>query len=136
MKYYRNFFNLRLILQLHIAEPPYFPVTWISYFYIFWSKQFITYPAIKIWFKTCFIFYRHDKIFIKMIFHDYLAIIILFKNCFNKFIGCIFSSVKNNWLAKSIINTYNFVSKIAKNVFMIYFSTRSILLSSLLWTTY
>ena len=44
-----------------------------------------------------------------------------FNNCYNKFIDSIFSSVKNNWLAKSIINTYNFVSKSAKNVLLIHF---------------
>ena len=38
-------------------------------------------------------------------------------NCFNKFIDCILLSVKNNWSPKFIINTYNFASKTARNLF-------------------
>ena len=93
----------------------------ISYFIIFCSKQFITYPAFITWFKTSFIFYRHNKIFIKMIFCYFFVVSIFFENCFNKFIDCIFSSLKTNWLAKSIIYTYKVLSKISWNVFLIIF---------------
>ena len=49
----------------------------------------------------------------------------LFKNCFNKFISSIFTSVKNNWFTKSIINKNNFVSKTTRNVILIFFWART-----------
>ena len=73
--------------------------------------------------------FRHDKIFIKIIFYHFFAIIIFFKKCFNKVIDCIFPSVKNDWFAKFIINKYNFVSKTARNMILIFFSIWSIFVS-------
>ena len=54
--------------------------------------------------------------FIKMFIYQFFAIIILFKNCINEFINCIFTSINSNWFAKFIINTYNFTSKTARNL--------------------
>ena len=64
-----------------------------------------------------------------LLFYHIFAIIIFFKNFFNKFIDCIFSSVKSNWFTKFIINTYNFVSKTVKIMFVIFFSIWSIITS-------
>ena len=66
----------------------------------------------------------------------FFAIITLFKNCFNKFIDCIFPSVKNNWLAKSIINTNNFVSNTAKNMILIFFSIWSVFISVITFNSF
>ena len=63
-----------------------------------------------------------------MFFYHLFPIIVFFKNCFNKSIDCIFSSVKNNWLAKFITNTYNFVSKTARNMSLVFFGIRSIII--------
>ena len=132
MKYYRNFFSQ---LKINITVPMsrtsifLFYMIIISCFIITCSKQFVTYAAFVTWLKSFFIFYSHDKIFIEMIFYHIFTIILLFKNCFNKYIDCIFTSVKNSWFAKSIINTYNFVSKPARNMFLILFSIWSIIIS-------
>ena len=64
-----------------------------------------------------------------LLFYHISAIIIFFKNFFNKFIDCIFSSVKSNWFTKFIINTCNFVSKTVKIMFVIFFSIWSIITS-------
>ena len=37
-----------------------------------------------------------------------------------------FSFVKNNWFARFIISTYNFVSKTSRNMILIFFNIRSI----------
>ena len=66
-----------------------------------------------------------------MLFHIFFPIIKLFKNFFNRFINCIFTSIKNNWFPKIIINTYNVISKITWNMTLIFFSIWSIITSSI-----
>ena len=89
-------------------------------------------PAFVIWFKASFILYSHDKIFIKVLFYHLFTIPILLKNHFNKLVDCLFSSVKNNWLVKSIVKTYNFVSKTARNMSLVFFSLRTITTSMII----
>ena len=60
-------------------------------------------------------------IFFLMFLHYFLTILILFKNCFNKFISSIFISKNNYWLSKFIINTNKFVSKTTRNVVLMFF---------------
>ena len=60
-------------------------------------------------------------------YYYYFAIIILFKNCLNKFTDLIFTSVKKNWLTKSIINSKNFVSKTTRNMILTFFVIQSII---------
>ena len=93
-------------------------ITWLIFFFFFFSL------------------FRHEKIFVNMLFYYFFAIIILFNNCCNTFIDWIFSSVKNKWLAKFIINTYNFVIKTARNMILIFFSIWSNIFSLLLLTPF
>ena len=128
MKYYRKFlsqFKINITTPMSRTSRFYCYMIMISYFIVFCSKHFILYPAFITSFKTSFIFCRHGKIFIKMFFYYFFAILFFFNNSFNKFIDCIFSSAKNKWFAKSIINTYSFVSKTARNMFLIFYSVWS-----------
>ena len=125
MKYYRNFFSQSKInIETLMSRTSLFSchMIIISSVIISCSKQFIIYPAFITWLNSSFILYSHYKIFIEIFSYYAFIIIRLFKNCFNKFIDFIFSSLRNNWLAKFIINTYNFVSKTAKSMFLIFFS--------------
>ena len=67
------------------------------------------------------------EFFIEIVFHYFFTVFTLFKNCFNKFIWSIFTSVKNTWLTKFLINTNKFVSKTARNVILIFFWARSLI---------
>ena len=94
-------------------------VTMISNFFIV-INEFFTNPASVTWLKLLF-FFTYDKIFVKVFFHYFFAVLILLKNCFNKFISSIFISKDSYWLTESIINTNNLVSKTARNVILIFF---------------
>ena len=59
-----------------------------------------------------------------MFFITFFPILILLKNCFNKFISRIFTSINSCWLSKSIINTKNFVSKTTRNMIFVFFCVR------------
>ena len=118
MKYYWNFFvNSRLIL-LQWAEPLYFPVTLHDHDILFHYPLHLTiYCISSIYYLT--------EIFCDLLRtwqDDFFAAIILFKNCFDKFINYIFFTVKNNWFAKFIINANSFINKIARNMILIFFS--------------
>ena len=69
--------------------------------------------------------------FVKMFFHYFFTVTKLFKHHLNKFISHIFTPVKNNWLAKFIINTNKFISKIARNVILIFFCIKTTCFSML-----
>ena len=115
MKYYRNFFiQSKINNKTPVSRTSLFfcYIIIIRYFIISYMKQFIC---------------RHKKIFVKMDF--YYLFNHLFKNCFNESINCIFSSLKNNWLAKYIINTHNFIIKTVRNMIFIFFSVWSIIIS-------
>ena len=96
-------------------------LTMVSYFFIF--RKFFTNPTRVTWLRL-FFFISHDQIFNEMFFHYFFTVFILFKNCFNKFISSIFTSVKNTWLTKFLINTNKFVSKTTTNVILIFFWAR------------
>ena len=98
-------------------------MTMISYFFII--NQFLTYPVCITWLKMFFFFLSHDRIFVKMFFYCFFTVTKLFKHRLNKTISCIFTPVKNNWLAKFIIDTNKFISKNARNVILIFFSIRT-----------
>ena len=115
--------NGRFALQLRWAAPLNF-VTMISYFFLF--NEFFTYPTYVTWLKLLFFFFSHDQIFVEMFFSYFFIVFILFKNCFNKFVSIIFTSVKNNWFTKSIISTNKFVSKITRNVILICFWAKTL----------
>ena len=110
------------MLQLQWAAPL-FPsyVTMISNFFLIMINNFFTNPITVTLLKQMFFLFTHDQIVLKVFFHYCFAVIILFKNCFNKFISCIFASISKNWLSKSIINTNNFVRKTTRNMIMIFF---------------
>ena len=95
-------------------------VTKVSNFFIIIIKRSFTNPASVSWLKL-FFFFTHDQIFVKVFFHYLFAVIVVFKNCFNKFISNIFTSKNNNRFTKSIINTNNFVRKNATGVILIFF---------------
>ena len=118
MKYYRNFLvNWRFMLQIWWAAPLNFPVLW-QWSLTFSSSMSFPYPTRATWLKLL-LFFSHNQIFVKIFFHYFFTVFILFKNCFNKFISSIFTSLKSN--AKSIINTNKFVSKTTRNVILILF---------------
>ena len=76
--------------------------TMISYFFVVIINEFFTNPASLL---DWFFFFTHDQIFVKVFFHYFFTILILFKNCFNKFVSSIFASKDNYLLSKFIINT-------------------------------
>ena len=124
MKYYRNLFSH---LKVYVTTPMRCPskfssyVTIISNFSIVIINNFCTYITTVTLLKKKLLFFIHYEIFIKMFFHYFSTIFILFKNCSNKFISCIFISINNNQLTKFIINTNNFISKTTRNVILIFF---------------
>ena len=96
-------------------------MTMISNFFVF--NEFFTYPTRVTKLKMFFCF-SHNLIFVEMFFHYFFTVFTLFKNCFNKFISSIFTSVKNNWFMKFIINTNKFMSETTRNVILIFFLAR------------
>ena len=113
--------NWRFMFQPQWAAPLNFPVTW-PWPYTFSSSSsisFFTNPANVTRLKL-FFFFTHDQIFVKVLFHYFFTILILFKNHFNEFISSIFTSRKNYWVSKFIINTNKLVSKTTKNVILIF----------------
>ena len=118
MKYYNNFFvQLKINITTPISRTSTFScyMIMISCVIISCTKQFVTYSAFITSLRYSFMFYIHEQIFVKMVFYHLFAIFIFFKNCTNKFMDYIFSSVKNNCLA-------DFISKPARNMCVIFFS--------------
>ena len=98
MKYYRIFFSeFKINIAIPMSRASIFScyMIMISCFIISCSKQFVSYSAFIARFKTSF-YYRRQDFYLK-VFHHFFAIFIFFKNCSNKFIECIFSSVKKKW---------------------------------------
>ena len=127
VKYYKNFFGL---LKVHVKTPMGCASKFSSYmtmiynFFIAIINKFFTNSAPVI--STNFaeiniLFPTYDQIFVKAFFHYFFAVLILFKNWFNKIISSLFTSKNNNWLTKSVIHTNNFVSKTTGNVILIFF---------------
>ena len=111
MKHYRKVFSyLNVTTPMSCASKFASYVTIIFYFFIVNVNEFFTNPANVTWLNF-FFFFSYDQIFVEMFFHDLFTVFIRFKNCLNKFISSIFTSVKNNWFSKFIINTNKFVSK-------------------------
>ena len=123
VKYYKNFLSQ---LKIYVTTPmgctskfcSY--VTMISNFLIVIINKFFTNPTSVTLLKLIF-FFSYDQIFVEMFFHYFFAVLIILKNCFNKFISCIFAYKNNNWLTKLIIDVNNFVSKTTRNVILIFF---------------
>ena len=105
-------------------------VTMISYFFIVIINEFFSNPANFNWLKLFIVFSTHNHIFGKVFFHYFFTVLVLFKNCFNKFIISIFTSKIKYWLDKFIINTNKFVSKTTRNVILIFFWVTTIKLST------
>ena len=125
MKYYNNFFvQLKINITTPISRTSIFScyMIMISCVIISCTKQFVTYSAFITSLRYSFMFYIHEKIFVKMVFYHLFAIFIFFKNYTNKFMDYIFSSVKNNCLA-------DFISKTARNMCVIFFSIWSTIAS-------
>ena len=57
--------------------------------------------------------------------HYFFKVLILFKNCFNKSIRSLFTSINNNWITKFIINRNKLVRKTAKNAILIFFCVKA-----------
>ena len=100
-------------------------VTMISYFFFIIIKKLFTNPTIATLLKKTFFFLTHDQIFIKIFVHYFSAIFILLKNCFDKFISSIFTSINYNCLSKPIINTNDFISKTTRNVILTFLCVRT-----------
>ena len=66
------------------------------------------------------------KFLLKFFFNYFFTVIILFKNCFDKFIGSIFTSIKNSWFSKFIINANKFIGNTARTVILIFLCVRTI----------
>ena len=114
--------NWRFMLQLQWAAPLNFSVMW-QWSLTFSSSLSMSFSHIQQmlldW--NCSSFFTHDQIFVKMFFHYFLTIQILYENFFNKLISSLFTSINNYWLDKSIINTKKLVSKTTRNVILILF---------------
>ena len=123
VKYCRNFFSQ---LKIYVTSPMSCTskfsshVTMISNFFFNIINKYFTNPTTVTLLKLMFFFFTHDQIFVKVFVRYFSAVLILLKNCFNKFVSCIFTSINNNWLSKPIINTNNFVSKTTRNVILIF----------------
>ena len=123
----KNFsLNWRFMLQLQWAAPLNLPVMWQ------WSLTFSSLLSMSFlhiqqmlldW--NCSSFFTHDQIFVKMFFHYFFTIPILYENFFSKLISSFSTSINNYWLDKSIINTKKLVSKTARNVILILFLVRT-----------
>ena len=74
MKYYRSLFSqLKINIAVPMSRTSMFSccIIMISYFDICYSNQFITYLVFITWFKTYFIFYLRNEIFIKTRFYNF-----------------------------------------------------------------
>ena len=100
-------------------------VTMISNFIFIITNKFFTNLTIITFLKQVFFFFSHNQFFIKIFFYYFFAMFIFFKNCFNKFIGCIFTPINNGWFSKFIINANNFISKTTRNMVLIFFCIRT-----------
>ena len=113
--------NWKFNLQFQWAAPLNLPVTW-QWSLTFSSSLSINFLQIQqLFVKKMFFFYTHGQIFVKVLVHYFSAVLVLLKNCFNKFISCIFSSINSKSLSKPYINTNNFVSKTTRSVILIFF---------------
>ena len=101
-------------------------VTMILYFFIVIINYFFTCPA-GITRLKFFFFFTHDQIFVEVFLNYFFTVFKLFKNRFSKFISSIFTSKNNNWLTKFIFNTNKLVSKITKDVILIFFLIRNLI---------
>lgn len=122
IKYFRNFF-----CQLGINTKVSMSRTSICFCQMIMISLFIISPSVKnvlhmqhLLPDLKLFFNRQCEKIIKMLFTFF------FKNCLNELIDYIFSSEINDLLAKSIIDTYNLISKTAGNMFLIYLGRRSI----------
>ena len=122
MKYYRKFFSqLKIYVTTPMSCTSKFAsyMTMISNFFIILINKFFTNLASMAYLKL-FFFFTYDQIFVEVFFYFFMLLILL-KNCFNKFISSIFAPKNKHWFTKPIINTNNFVSKATRNVFLIPF---------------
>ena len=127
MKYYRNFFSqLRIYVTTPMSCTSNLSVTWKRSltFLSPWSITFFTNPRSVTWLILVF-FFSYGQIYVKVFFHYFFTVLILFKNCFNKFISSVFTPKNSNRLTKSIISTNNFVSKTTRNMAMVFFWVRT-----------
>ena len=106
--------NWKFMLQSQWAAPLNLPVTW-QWSLTFYSLLSISFLQIKQLLLCWNINIKVLVIFIKF----------LFKNCINKFISCIFTSINKNSLSKPITSTNNFISKNSRNVTLIFFCIRT-----------
>ena len=83
--------------------------------------------------QTFFHHPKSDKSFLKCVFITFQRFFILIRNLCNEFMNSIFSSVKSNWFAKSIINAHDFISKTARNMLLVFFGIGSITIFVSLW---
>ena len=115
------------MLQLQWAAPLNLSVMWQWSLTIFTAtiNEFFTNLANVTRLKL-FFFFIHDQGFVKVFFHYFFTILILFKNHFNKFISSIFISKNNCWLSKFIINKIKLVSKTTRNVILIFFLNKNL----------
>ena len=109
-------------------------VTMISNFFIIIINEFFTNPTIVTWLEL-FFFFTHDQIFMEVFIYYFFAKLIIFKNCFKKFIISIFTSKNNYWLGKFIISTNELVSKTTRNVVLILFWVRIFITFNAFWIT-
>ena len=127
MKCYRIFLvGLRLTLQLHQIEPIFFCYTaMIIYFISPTSNNLSHIQHLLLSWDLSSISAHISKALLKCFFL-YPAIKILFQSYFFKHVSCIFTPIKNNWLAKFIININNLISRPARNIVFLFFSAWSI----------
>ena len=121
MKYHRNFFShFKIYITGPICGTSLFSthMTMIPHLIISNIKQFITNPTNITQLKSFFFLCWHDKVFVKTFFYHSATIIVLTKECFNKFVNIILSSAQDIFFTEFIVNTNNFISKTARNMIL------------------
>ena len=125
MKFNKNFFGqFKICIAAPMSSTSLFScfMAMISYFFIF--NEFFTYPAYVTRSKI-FLLFSHDQMFVKMVFHYFFTVFVLFKNCLNKSISSISTFINNNWFNKFITYTNKLVRKTARNVILIFFCVKT-----------
>ena len=127
VKHYRKFFSQ---LKIYVTIPMCCTskvtnyVTMISNFSSSLSISFLQ-SNNRYFVEINVVLFHSWTILLKAFVHYFFAIFILLKNCLNKFISCIFTSVNNSLLSKPIIN---FISKITRNVILIFLCVRTFII--------
>ena len=125
MKFNKTFLvSLRFALQLQWAAPLYFPALW-QWSLTFSSSMSFSHIQHMLLDQRFSYFLVMIKCLLKMLFHYFFTVFVLFKNCLNKSISSISTFINNNWFNKFITYTNKLVRKTARNLILIFFCVKT-----------